>query len=68
MTPQKGWINRQFARVEREAQSWPSWMRHEPEARPAPAQEIARSVGACEAPEEAMRSSEEHISVTGKRR
>jgi hypothetical protein len=33
MTLQKGWINRQFARVERDAQKWPDWMRRETELR-----------------------------------
>jgi hypothetical protein len=46
MTLQKGWINRQFARVERDVQSWPSWMRREAEIQTAPAQEPSRSTGA----------------------
>jgi hypothetical protein len=31
MSFQKGWINRQFARVEREAQNWPTWMQRDTE-------------------------------------
>ncbi len=31
MTLSKGWINRQFARVERDAKNWPDWMRRETE-------------------------------------
>jgi hypothetical protein len=46
MTLQKGWINRQFARVERDVQSWPSWMRREAEVQTAPALEPSRSTGA----------------------
>jgi hypothetical protein len=33
MTLKQGWINRQFARVENESKSWPSWMLREPEQR-----------------------------------
>ena len=33
MTPPKGWINRQFARVERDVKNWPDWMRRETELR-----------------------------------
>jgi hypothetical protein len=33
MTLPKGWINRQFARVERDAEKWPEWMRRETELR-----------------------------------
>jgi hypothetical protein len=33
MTLQKGWINRQFARVEKDARNWPSWMRDTAERR-----------------------------------
>ena len=33
MTLPKGWINRQYARVERDAQNWPDWMRREMEIR-----------------------------------
>lgn len=29
MTLKPGWINRQFARVERDARNWPEWMRRE---------------------------------------
>jgi hypothetical protein len=29
MTFEKGWINRQFARLERDSQKWPDWMRRE---------------------------------------
>jgi hypothetical protein len=29
MSFEKGWINRQFARIERDAENWPSWMRRE---------------------------------------
>lgn len=35
MTLEKGWINRQFARIERDAQSWPEWMRRDAEIRAA---------------------------------
>lgn len=35
MTLEKGWINRQFARIERDVQSWPEWMRREAEIRAA---------------------------------
>lgn len=43
MTLQKGWINRQFAHVEREAQSWPTWMRREAEMQSAPTTEPSRN-------------------------
>jgi hypothetical protein len=43
MTLQKGWINRQLARVERDVQNWPSWMRREVEMQTTPAQEPSRS-------------------------
>jgi hypothetical protein len=33
MTLKPGWINRQFARVERDAKTWPEWMRRETELR-----------------------------------
>ena len=42
MTHEKGWINRQCARMEREVQSWPEWMRREFEIR---AQEQKASTG-----------------------
>ena len=42
MTLQKGWINRQLARVERDVQNGPSWMRREAETQTAPAQEPSR--------------------------
>ena len=29
MTFEKGWINKQYGRVERDARSWPSWMRRD---------------------------------------
>ncbi len=29
MTLPKGWINRQVARMEKESQSWPDWMKRE---------------------------------------
>ncbi len=35
MSFEKGWINRQFARVERDAKNWPSWMRREMDMRAA---------------------------------
>lgn len=28
-----GWINRQFARIEREVENWPAWMREAAERR-----------------------------------
>lgn len=33
MTLKQGWINRQFARLERDAKNWPDWMRRETEIR-----------------------------------
>lgn len=33
MEMKRGWINRQFAHVEREAQKWPEWMRRESDRR-----------------------------------
>jgi hypothetical protein len=42
MTLPKGWINRQFARVERDVKNWPDWMRRETELR---AQEQKASTG-----------------------
>jgi hypothetical protein len=33
MTLKQGWINRQFARVERDSRTWPEWMRRETEIR-----------------------------------
>lgn len=33
MSLRQGWINRQFARVERDAKNWPDWMRRETEIR-----------------------------------
>lgn len=33
MTFKQGWINRQFARVERDAKNWPEWMRRESDLR-----------------------------------
>lgn len=33
MKLKQGWINRQFARVERDARNWPEWMRRETEVR-----------------------------------
>ena len=35
MSFEKGWINRQFARIERDAENWPSWMRREMDIRAA---------------------------------
>ncbi|MCZ2078990.1 MAG: hypothetical protein LC130_28820 [Bryobacterales bacterium] len=35
MSFEKGWINRQFARIERDAENWPSWMRREVDIRAA---------------------------------
>jgi len=35
MTFEKGWINRQFARLERDSQNWPDWMLREIELRAA---------------------------------
>ena len=35
MSFEKGWINRQFARVERDAENWPVWMRREMDMRAA---------------------------------
>jgi hypothetical protein len=35
MSFEKGWINRQFARVERDVENWPSWMRREVDMRAA---------------------------------
>jgi hypothetical protein len=46
MTLQKGWINRQFARVERDVQSWPTWMRREAEMQAVSTQEPSRSMAA----------------------
>jgi hypothetical protein len=33
MTLKQGWINRQFARVERDAKNWPDWMQRETQIR-----------------------------------
>lgn len=33
MTFEKGWINRQFAKLERDAQNWPEWLRRETDPR-----------------------------------
>lgn len=33
MTFEKGWINRQCTRVERDVQSWPAWMQREVDVR-----------------------------------
>jgi hypothetical protein len=35
MNFEKGWINRQFARLERDSQNWPDWMLREIEFRAA---------------------------------
>lgn len=37
MTFEKGWINRQFAKLERDSQKWPGWMRREADLRSAEA-------------------------------
>lgn len=51
MTLEKGWINRQFARLERDALNWPAWMREEVDGRRAPLPE------SCSAPGEAGQGS-----------
>lgn len=33
MILKQGWINRQFARVERDAKNWPDWMKRETQFR-----------------------------------
>jgi hypothetical protein len=38
MTFEKGWINRQFARLERDSENWPDWMRREADLRAAAGQ------------------------------
>lgn len=42
MTLEKGWISRQCARIERDVQSWPEWMRREAELRAASMNEPVR--------------------------
>lgn len=44
MSFEKGWINRQFARVERDAENWPSWMRRETDMRAASEPSVATRV------------------------
>lgn len=51
MTLEKGWINRQFARLERDALNWPAWMREEGEHRHTPLPE------SCSAADEAGQDS-----------
>jgi len=34
-----GWVNRQFARIERDYKTWPAWMKRETEARIAEARQ-----------------------------
>jgi hypothetical protein len=44
MSFEKGWINRQYARVERDAENWPSWMRREMDMRAASEPSVATRV------------------------
>ena len=43
MSLPSGWINRQFARVERDSENWPEWMQRETKARAEALRQDARS-------------------------
>jgi hypothetical protein len=46
MTFEKGWINRQFAQIEKDAEKWPNWMRREADWRAA-ASKTASNASSC---------------------
>lgn len=48
MSFEKGWINRQFVRIERESKNWPEWMNGEPAVNSSEAMEAARPPNAAD--------------------
>lgn len=61
MRLQKGWINRQFARVERDAQTWPTWMRPETEAITTTATQVSERTAATSENEDGAKSGETSV-------